>query len=129
MSRLSERSRIFAPIGWRYRSLSRSESSLRAHSGWVTKRTDFVPQSKVQSVSVDQGPWQRKLQLATVSVHTPDGPVSVEIRNLDAELAAILVREETDQARRAASPMAVPATIAAGTTDEETASGSTAADV
>ncbi len=97
----SRRGRIFAPIGWRYRWLSRSQNTVLTHTGWLTERTQIIPQAKVQSVAIDQGPWQHYLGVATVSIHTPDGPVSIEIRHLDSELAPDLLRAEIEQTRHA----------------------------
>lgn len=100
-NRASDRARIFAPIGWKHRWLTRSADTVRTHTGWVTKQMQVIPQRKVQSVAVVEGPWQRKLKVATVVIHTPDGPVSIELQHLNAEDAPALILSEIDIARAA----------------------------
>ena len=57
-----------------------------------------MPHARTQSVELRQGPWQRRLGVATVEVHTPKGPVDADGRNLD---AADAQRVAFDQLRRA----------------------------
>lgn len=101
VSAVSDRSRIFAPIGWRFRTLSRTTDTVSSTTGWVTRRTSIIPQSKIQSVAVDQGPWQRRRGLATLSIHSPDGPVDVGIKHLDVGDAYAVALDEADRARLA----------------------------
>ncbi|NLC98238.1 MAG: PH domain-containing protein [Actinomycetales bacterium] len=97
----SERARIFAPIGWKYRWLTRSADTVRTHTGWVTKRMQVLPHRNVQSIEISQGPWQRRLGVATVEIHTPDGPVSISLAHMNADEAPRLVLDEVALARAA----------------------------
>jgi putative membrane protein len=72
-----ERARYRAPIQHRQLALARVEGAFLARYGWLTRHTAWVPAARVQSVTVEQGPWQRKLGLATVRVDTVPGPVGV----------------------------------------------------
>ena len=75
--RSSSASWVFAPIGWRYRWIGMDDVAVVSRHGWLTRRTSIVPHRKNQSVAVEQGPLQRRLGVASVAVHSPDGPVDV----------------------------------------------------
>lgn len=95
------RSRWLAPVGWRYRAAGADARGFVARSGWVVHRTDVVPNHKTQSVALRQGPLQRRLTVATLEVHTPDGPVNAKGRNLDANAARELGLAQVRRAREA----------------------------
>ncbi|PJJ54051.1 putative membrane protein [Mumia flava] len=95
------RSAWLAPIGWRFRAAGSDEAAFVADRGWVSHRTDVVPHAKTQSVSVTQGPLQRLLGVADLRVHTPNGPVDAHGRNLAADDAAELARQQVAHARAA----------------------------
>lgn len=82
--RASSRSRVFAPVGWRHRWISLGADRATSSTGWMKRRTSHAPHAKAQSVALRQGPLQRRLGLATVEVHTPDGPVDVDAHHLEA---------------------------------------------
>ncbi len=95
------RSWPFAPIGWRYRWFSATPHTVTTATGWITRRRSIVPHHKVQSVSFSQGPVQRWFRVATVQVHTPDGPVSATTHHLDAAEARSATFDEVERAREA----------------------------
>ncbi|WP_313410310.1 PH domain-containing protein, partial [Aeromicrobium sp.] len=95
------RSRWFAPIGWRYRWLASTPHTVTTATGWITHKRSLVPHHKVQSVEFSQGPLQRRLDLASVAVHTPDGPVSAGVANLDAATARAVAFDQVERAREA----------------------------
>lgn len=104
--RAPDRSKIFAPIGWKYRSARTTQHTVSTKSGWVSARTNIVPHHKVQSVAITQGPWQRRRSLASVQIHTPDGPVDAELRNFGMTESRALAFEQTALARQARSAAA-----------------------
>lgn len=97
----SPRSRVFAPIGWRYRWVGWDDVAFVARTGWITRRTNVVPHAKTQSVELRQGPWQRRRGVATVEVHTPDGPVDADGRHLAAHDAREVALAQVTRARAA----------------------------
>ena len=103
VSTASGQSRIFAPIGWRFRTLTRSADTVSSTTGWITRCTSTIPQSKIQSVAVDQGPWQRRRGLATLTIHSPDGPVEVGLKHMNVDEAYGVALDEADRARLARS--------------------------
>ena len=97
------RSWPFAPFVWRSRWVGADAVGFAGVEGWFQRRSNVVPHHKTQSVEVRQGPLQRRLGLATVEVHTPDGPVDADGRHLVAETARTIALEQVDRARRARS--------------------------
>jgi putative membrane protein len=97
----SPRSWPFAPIGWRYRWVAADRAAFVARTGWVSVTTSIVPHARTQSVELKQGPLQRRLGVATMEVHTPDGPVNADGKHLDASLAREIAFAQLARARAA----------------------------
>lgn len=93
------RSWPFAPIGWRYRWVAADDIAFVAHEGWLERSTSIVPHPKTQSVEIRQGPLQRRRRLATVEVHTPQGPVDADGRHLDEHDARAVLVDQLARAR------------------------------
>jgi len=93
------RSRVFAPVGWRYRWIGADDVSFVAHEGWVEQTTSIVPHPRTQSVELRQGPLQRRRRVATIEVHTPKGPVDADGRHLDEQDARDALLAQLDRAR------------------------------
>lgn len=74
-----------------------------ARRGLFTRVTTMVPHTRVQSMSLSQGPLQRRLGLATIGFHLPAGPVHQLWPHLDAEEARTLLLEEMGLGRGARS--------------------------
>lgn len=95
------RSAWFAPIGWRFRAAGADDHAFVSRRGWLQRRHDVVPHRKTQSVALEQGPLQRRLGVADVAVHTPDGPVSAKGKHLSSADALTLAYGQLDRARAA----------------------------
>ena len=99
----SPRSRWFAPIGYRYRWVAANDTTFVASEGWIQRSTSMIPHHKTQSVELRQGPLQRRLGVATIEVHSPQGPVDADGRNLPEDAARATVLAQLDRARAARS--------------------------
>ncbi len=89
-----ERSRWVDPVARRFRAGGLGADLAVAREGLWTRRTHAVPHARVQSVQMQQGPWQRRLGLADLRVDSPPGPVRARLRHRDAgEVRALLDRE------------------------------------
>lgn len=69
------RAKWFAPFFWKTYGFGMDADVVVARRGWWDRRLDVVPQARVQSVRVEQGPLQRRLDLADLAVDIPPGPV------------------------------------------------------
>lgn len=72
------RARWRSPVRWRSYGVQWTATHAIARSGLVRRRTDIVPHAKVQSLRVTDGPWQRRLGLATL--HADTAGVTVAMR-------------------------------------------------
>lgn len=74
-------SRWRSPIRWRRYSVACENEYAVTRHGLLRRQTDIVPHSKVQSLRVTQGPWQRALDLATLHLDTAGTRVRVRARH------------------------------------------------
>jgi membrane protein YdbS with pleckstrin-like domain len=67
---------------WRYRvhRWETTDDAVYALSGWITRRWQIVPVSRIQSIDTEIGPLQRRLGIATISVTTAssEGKITIE---------------------------------------------------
>lgn len=90
-----------SPFGWRSLALAITPRVIAARSGRITLRTSIAPHARVQSVRVTQGPWERRLGLASLHADIAPGPVEVVGRHLSEDVVRPLAQEESDLMRRA----------------------------
>ncbi|MDO5676114.1 MAG: PH domain-containing protein [Propionibacteriaceae bacterium] len=69
--------------------------------GLLERVTTIVPHRRMQSASIHQGPIQRRLKVASVHVHTTDGPVNQRLYHLDEAVARQVFEEQVARAREA----------------------------
>jgi putative membrane protein len=62
--------RLRAPVRWRAYGAAWTERHAVVRRGVLRRHTDVVPHHKVQSLRVTDGPWQRRLGLATLHLDT-----------------------------------------------------------
>ena len=97
-----ERARWRAPVQHRRLALGADPAYLVTTYGVFTQRLDVVPLAKAQSLRTTQGPWQRRLGLASVHVDVAGRQISgTTARHRDAAEAAALLARLTDLARAA----------------------------
>lgn len=100
--RAPRRARWAAPLSWPRLAVGLDDRHLVATSGVLTTTTDVVPLAKVQSLRLRQGPWQRRLGLATVRADSAGRRLpDVVARHREAGQAQALVDELAVLARRA----------------------------
>jgi putative membrane protein len=92
------RARWRSPLQSRRLAVGHDASVFVARHGWLVPKWDVVPHARTQSVRLTQGPWQRRLDLASVHVDSTPGPIRVTADQRDAGTARQLL---ADQARRA----------------------------
>jgi putative membrane protein len=89
------------PLVWRHRAYGVSPVCLMIRSGRWHKQIDLVPHDKIQSLSLAQGPLQRRLGLATVYLHSTQGPITPLVKHLSLTDAMKLLNEQSTRARTA----------------------------
>ncbi len=90
-----------SPLRYRMLAWGRSETCVATTSGRIRRVTAWVPLEKVQSLRRVQGPFQRRLRLATVHVDTAGRSVHAAIRDRDTAEADRALTELSDLARAA----------------------------
>jgi putative membrane protein len=107
------RARWRAPlVGRRYGAAVEADLFVTRH-GVLTRTTSVVPTSRIQSVHVLQGPWQRRLRLASVRADVAPGPVESLARHLDVVQAQQLGAVLAQLARRPSTQRVVERVVGA----------------
>ncbi|MFG1989743.1 PH domain-containing protein [Actinoplanes sp. NPDC048988] len=90
--------------GWRYRvhRWETTDDAVYALEGWLTKKWQIVPLSRIQSIDTEAGPLQQVLGIATIKVTTASSEGKISIEGLDVRVA----RETVERLREvtAATP-------------------------
>ena len=64
------------PLSWRRNGFAIVPGALLLRTGAIWRRLIIVPQPRLQSVGVHQGPLLRRLRLASIQLHTVNGPIT-----------------------------------------------------
>ncbi len=92
------KARWLDPLGWRWQGFYVTEAVLILRRGVFKRELDLVPHARTQSLSVHQGPVQRKLGLASFAVQSTVGPVAPKVAHLSAATAQQLLADQADRA-------------------------------
>lgn len=90
----SRRARAFDPLGWRRQGYAVVPGGLLTRRGAWYRAAQFVPHARIQSLTVEQGPAQRRRGVATVKLLSTVGPVSPVVAHLDEPEAVRLLAEQ-----------------------------------
>lgn len=116
-----DRARWLTPLGFKRHLWGADEQTLVAHHGWLDHTISLVPHRRMQSIGINQGPLQRRLDLATVNIHTTDGPVNLQVYHLDAVEARSFFDMQVERARAARDTPGEPSYLTALPAPEATA--------
>jgi membrane protein YdbS with pleckstrin-like domain len=74
---------------WRYlvHRWEATDDTVYALAGWVTRKWQVVPVSRIQTIDTEAGPIQQLLGLATISVTTASSEGKITIEGLDKRVA------------------------------------------
>ncbi|MEU9959133.1 PH domain-containing protein [Streptomyces sp. NPDC050982] len=98
LSRPPRRAGWCVPFWWRGYGLAVTDTVFVARHGLLRRSIALVPHAKVQSVRLEQGPWQRRKGLADVRVDTGANK-TVTARLRDTSEAAELLYGQADRSR------------------------------
>lgn len=82
--------RFFDPFTYRRQGFALTPLLLLVRSGRWVYRLSLVPHAKIQELELEQGPMQRGLGLASLTVHVAGEALATEVKHADAELARAL---------------------------------------
>lgn len=97
------RSRRLDPIGYRRIGVRITGHAVLLRAGVLFRTLDVVLHARTQSLSLAQGPFQKRLRVATFVLHSTPGPVKPRVKHLDAAVAARLLADQAARARAARS--------------------------
>jgi len=89
------------PLSWRRNGFAIVPGSLLLRKGAIWRRLIIVPQPRLQSVGLHQGPLLRRLRLASVQLHTVHGPITADLGAVDQDAALTFFTEVAEVAVRA----------------------------
>ncbi|HEX3003608.1 MAG TPA: PH domain-containing protein [Angustibacter sp.] len=95
------RTRWLDPIGWRRHGVSVLDDVLLMRRGVLVRELDVVPHARTQSLGVQQGPLQRRLDVATFVVHSTQGPIAPSVAHLPTDVAGDLLDQQAERGRAA----------------------------
>lgn len=97
------RARWLAPFSRRVLAAGADDHYFLTRRGALRRETDVMPHERIQSVRAHQGPLQRLLRLASVTLDTTPGPITVTAKHRAADEALRLVERQARLARTARS--------------------------
>ncbi len=92
------RARVLRWFSRRRNGFARAEGVVLLRRGAIWRELILVPQARLQSVALRQGPLLRVLALAGIRIHTVAGPVSAHLGAIDADAAVAFFGEVADAA-------------------------------
>ena len=95
------RARRRACLQWGNLGVAVDDLVLATRRGFLTRHTALIPHARTQSVGVTQGPWQRRLDLASVRVDSTPGPVVVVGLHRGSHDARAIAEAQLERAARA----------------------------
>lgn len=101
------KSRLFDPLTYRRSGVCATPTCLIIRGGRLDRKVTVVPYARMQSVGWQQGPWQRKLGLASLSFHVVPGRIRPRLQHLGCSEARRLlsfVVEHAGAARNEETP-------------------------
>jgi putative membrane protein len=104
----SRRSRVFQPFSWRRNGYAVTGTALVLRRGWLARVVSLVPHARVQSMRIEQGPFDRARGIASVHTDLTAGPVSGAVPHLDVPEAHRLLAEQSSRSASARTTLRGP---------------------
>lgn len=81
------------PLVWRRRAFALTNAAVIIRGGWFTRTLTVVPVERVQSIAIEQDPWEKHRTVATVNLEMVPGQVRTRVIHADQSDASDLARE------------------------------------
>lgn len=86
------------PFSWRRNGFATAPDWLLLRRGAIWRQLVIVPQPRLQSVAITQGPVLRMLRLADIHLHTVAGPIRAELGAIDLDAATAFFSSAAENA-------------------------------
>lgn len=98
--------RWFDWMTWKRRAIALTQTVFAIRNGWFNRRMTIIPVERLQSMSIHQGPIDRRYNLCSFRMEIVPGVINGHAEHVDTALAAEMRRELLSLAnqRRAAEP-------------------------
>lgn len=83
-----ERAKQLSPGAWKHQGFLATSTTVMTRFGWLSRSCAFVPHARIQGMAWQQGPWERRRQLAGIRLYCAGGSVVGYIHQADADIAA-----------------------------------------
>lgn len=83
------------PLTWRRNAVRATQTMVLIRGGRLSRRLVLMPHDRLQSISVEQGPLERRLGLANVNMHSTTGPVAPRLQHASVAVALELFEQES----------------------------------
>src|SRR5699024_617636 len=93
------RARGVDPLAGRRTGYRATSAATLIRRGRLTRRTIIVPNARIQSLGVNQGPLERQLRLANVALHTTPGTIGPTVPHLAVADARQFIHATSERAR------------------------------
>ncbi len=90
-------------FSWRRNGFAVTDDTVLLRRGAIWRELVVVPQARIQSITLHQGPLMRRLRLAAVAIQTVAGPVRTTLGAIDADAAVRFFDDSADAAVRSAT--------------------------
>ncbi len=95
------RARWLAPLAWRRNGFAVTSSAVLMRSGVLWRRLVVVPHERTQSLSIEQGPLDRRFRVSNLQFQTTPGPVNPQVHQVDSGTAQKLFHGQAARAAEA----------------------------
>lgn len=89
-----KQTRWLDPLSYSWLGHATDEQVLAARTGWLTRRQFIVPHARLQALTLEQGPLQRRLGVASVHIQIAGSLLGGRIVHMDAVAARTLIFDE-----------------------------------
>jgi putative membrane protein len=90
------------PFSWRRNGFATAADWFLLRRGAIWRQLVVVPQPRLQSVAIEQGPLLRALRLASIDLHTVSGPINAQLGAIDKDAALAFFGTVADAAVQSA---------------------------
>ncbi|MGP9488455.1 PH domain-containing protein [Glutamicibacter sp. 363] len=81
------RAKALSPGAWKHQAFLSTSSCVITRFGWLSRSAAFVPHRRIQGMVLQQGPWERRRELAGIRLYSAGGSIMGYMHQLDEQVA------------------------------------------